>query len=432
MTKTIQYRFLLTLYGMLWYAILPGLLLIFLARLALRKSGYNSTRLSRFSIFSASLKPSNIVWHCVSVGEVVAVVPLIKKLLARHPHLTITITTTTATGAAQVKHHFQGEWEARVQHMYLPYDCGWFMRRLISRIQPELVIVTEVEIWPNLINVSTARHVPTAIVNARMTTRSADGYAKLGRFFSETVRQFAFISCQSKADKMEYLRLGARPDGVVISGNVKFELTPVQPNELLQQQLDAWTQQTDGIIVAAGSTHEPEETLLLDAVDTLTEPPALLCIAPRHPERFDPVESLLKSRGIAYTRLSTGQPVNAQTRVLLIDAIGQLHTVYRCADIAFVGGSFAPRGGHNALEPALYSTPVVMGPSQYNNPQMYQQLSEAGNLVTVDNLTSLQKQLQAWAANPQRREAAGNAGSQVISQNRGALNANAALISTLL
>lgn len=421
------------MYSIVWYLLLPPLWLVFVGKMLSGKPGYTRERLSRFGLFKTTLTNSTLLWHCVSVGEVVCVTPLIKKLLATDPNLTITITTTTATGAEQVHKTF----DARVQHCFLPYDCGWLMRRLLNRISPRAILITEVELWPNLINTANRRGIPIALINARMTDRSARNYAKLGRFFSGTVNQIRMISAQSQKDKDNYQRLGVSPDHVRNSGNIKFELSTTRIQNLTIEHLGNVARKNNRLIVIAASTHEPEESMLLEAHKKLEASGVNLetWLVPRHPQRFEQVASLLDQSNVGYLRysqLTEQAPVTHNEKIVLIDAMGVLNAAFAEADVAFIGGSFAEKGGHNALEAALYKLPVVMGPSQFNNPEIYQQLRSVFNLSTANNQSELEKALLNWCENTEQRLAAGNAGYSVINQNRGALATTQHLINALI
>lgn len=420
-------------YSTVWYLLLLPLLLLFTGKMLVGKTGYTRDRLARFSIFQSDLTETNLLWHCVSVGEVVCITPLVNKILALHPKLTITISTTTATGAKQVSDSF-GE---RVQHCYLPYDCGWLMRRFLNRIRPSTMLVTEVELWPNLINIAHKRAINIAIINARMTDRSAASYAKLGRFFIGTAEQINVISAQSQSDKENYERLGVSSERIQNNGNIKFELSESSHNDVKLTQLANLAKTNKTTIIVAASTHSPEESMIIKAHKHLIAAGKNIetWLVPRHPQRFDQVANLLEESGIHYLRYSQATlltPEKNRSRIVLVDAMGVLNAAFSAADIAFIGGSFAEKGGHNALEAALYKLPVVMGPSQFNNPAIYQALAKVSNLKTVGDQSELEKVLLAWCESPAQRLTAGDAGYKVIKQNQGALSANLVLIEELM
>jgi 3-deoxy-D-manno-octulosonic-acid transferase len=421
------------MYSIAWYLLLVPLWLVFIVKMLIGLPGYTRHRLSRFSLFNRKLTQSTLLWHCVSVGEVMCVTPLIEKILASNPDLTITITTTTETGANQVYTNF-GD---RVQHCYLPYDCGLLMRRLVNRILPKALLITEVELWPNLINITNTRGIPIALINARMTNRSATNYAKLGRFFTASVTKIQIISAQSQRDKDNYQRLGVSADKVKNNGNIKFELSSANAQDAIFESLSNKAHSANCIIIIAASTHEPEESMIVAAHKQLALSGVNIqtWLVPRHPQRFDQVASLLGKSNVnylRYTQLTEQKAADNDANVILIDAMGVLSTAFAKSDIAFIGGSFAEKGGHNALEAAQHNLPVVMGPSQYNNPEIYDKLAQVANLATAHNQTELEKILLTWCENIQQRLSAGNAGYAVIQQNRGALAANQKLIEELI
>ncbi|WP_100657592.1 3-deoxy-D-manno-octulosonic acid transferase [Alteromonas flava] len=428
-TPSVWYRIQLFLYNLMWTILLPLLFLIFMVKWAFRRPDYSQRRLSRFAIFSQGLSRCDILWHCVSVGEVTAVTPLIKALLEQQHDLKITITTTTPTGAEQV----QRSLGQQVQHCFLPYDHYGLMHRLVSKLRPQLLIVTEVEIWPSLLAICSAKKIPSILVNARMTDRSAKRYAKLGQFLAHTLQQFNYINAQSGDDQERYITLGANATNTQNTGNIKFEIQSQRRQDPWVLKLADLAQERQAPIVVAGSTHAPEEEIILAAHQRLKQTTSNLitCIVPRHPQRFNEVKELLINKNIHFASYSDGD-IAPDATVLLIDAMGVLHDLYAIADIAFVGGSFADRGGHNALEPALYEVPVVMGPSQYNNPTITAHLATAGALKTVLNEQQLLAEIQHWLTTAAARKQAGKQGLEVINANRGAVAANLLLINQLL
>lgn len=406
-------------YSLLWTLILPVASVVLLIRILFKYRGYSSKRLNRLSIFADNIASTDIVWHCVSVGEVVAITPLINALLAEQPALKITITTTTPTGAAQVEKSLKDS----VQHCFIPYDHPLLMRRFLQRLDPSLVLVTEVEVWPNLISQCTKRSVPTMLVNARMTERSANRYAKLGGFFANTVRQFSSICTQSQQDAERYITLGASRDTVIVAGNLKFAIQPQSSSDPFVEALLAQSQAQNKSVLVAASTHAPEELMILEQHRYLVsnEINVISVIVPRHPQRFDDVISIVRESNLHYHLYSSGTSIPADTDVVIVDAMGVMHALLHIADLAFVGGSFADRGGHNALEPALYGVPVIMGPSQYNNPAITNALQSAGALVTANTQSELQTQACKWLSDANVRHQAGEAGLDVIRANQGAM-----------
>lgn len=376
-----------------------------------------------------------ILFHCVSVGEVVAASCVIKGLLNTQPDLPIVITTTTATGAQRVRDIFgtslpdkladklPGSLSANLAHHYLPYDLPWLMSRLLVHIQPKLVCITEVELWPNLLAKTAQKHIPVCVVNARMTAESARTYRKISGVFMPMLQQVTRVCAQGQRDADAYLSLGLAPEKLVLTHNVKFDQVSdvVVPETIIE--LSNTLKLLGKQVLLAGSTHQGEETFWLDVYKQLQTdfPQALLIIVPRHPQRFAQVEAEILSSGLNYINWADRDKLNAQTQVLLVDAMGVLTPLYTCADIAFVGGSIADKGGHNALEPASMGVPVMMGIHTYNNPVICDTLITAGGLRIVTDTTSARQLCHTWLSEPALAHASGQCGQAVILDNQGAL-----------
>jgi 3-deoxy-D-manno-octulosonic-acid transferase len=364
-----------------------------------------------------------ILFHCVSVGEVVAASCVIKGLLNTQPDLPIVITTTTATGAQRVRDIFGTSLTDNLAHHYLPYDLPWLMSRLLAHIQPKLVCITEVELWPNLLAKTAQKHIPVCVVNARMTAKSARTYRKISGVFMPMLQQVTTVCTQGQRDADAYLSLGLAPEKLVLTHNVKFDQVSdvVVPESIIELSniLNLLGKQ----VLLAGSTHQDEETFWLDVYKQLQAdfPQALLIIVPRHPQRFAQVEAEILSSGLNYVNWADRDKLNAQTQVLLVDAMGVLTPLYTCADIAFVGGSIVAKGGHNALEPASMSVPVIMGIHTYNNPVICDTLITAGGLRIVTDTTSARQLCHTWLSEPALADAIGRCGQTVILDNQGAL-----------
>ena len=364
-----------------------------------------------------------ILFHCVSVGEVVAASCVIKGLLNTQPDLPIVITTTTATGAQRVRDIFGTSLTDNLAHHYLPYDLPWLMSRLLAHIQPKLVCITEVELWPNLLAKTAQKHIPVCVVNARMTAKSARTYRKISGVFMPMLQQVTTVCAQGQRDADAYLSLGLAPEKLVLTHNVKFDQVSdvVVPESIIE--LSNTLKLLGKQVLLAGSTHQDEETFWLDVYKQLQAdfPQALLIIVPRHPQRFAQVEAEILSSGLNYVNWADRDKLNAQTQVLLVDAMGVLTPLYTCADIAFVGGSIVAKGGHNALEPASMSVPVIMGIHTYNNPVICDTLITAGGLRIVTDTTSARQLCHTWLSEPALAHASGQCGQSVILDNQGAL-----------
>ncbi|GGO71847.1 3-deoxy-D-manno-octulosonic acid transferase [Bowmanella pacifica] len=368
-------------------------------------------------------KTGGLLIHCVSVGEVVAASGLIRRIQTLDPTLQICISTTTPTGAERVQQSFG----TTVHHCYLPFDLPFAMQSMLNRIAPSRVVIMEVELWPNLIHACWRKGIPVSVINARMTDRSRNSYWKLRGLFTPMLHKLQQVCCQGQRDYDNYLKLGIEQQKLCLTNNIKFDLDIPDKADLSAKNIAKYGLQGRQILLA-GSTHEPEEEVLLDAYSQLKKQHRglLLVLVPRHPQRFDKVAELCEKRGLQTSRTSKGHHCHQATDVLLADEMGLLTGLYAIADIAFVGGSLASRGGHNALEPAAMAVPILMGPSQHNNPQICQVLHDAGALRQVENGQQIAHYTNYWLTHPADRMASGTAGLEVVKANRGAVDATLA------
>ncbi len=382
----------------------------------------------RLGYLPKGLKNNAVLFHCVSVGEVVAASCVINALRNSRPDIDIVISTTTATGKERVNTMLGDD----ITHVYLPYDTPYRMRRWLARLNPRAVVITEVELWPHLIDCCWKRDIPVAVINARMTDRSAHRYQKLSALFAPMLAKLTHVCAQGERDYQNYLSLGMDEQRLTLTHNVKFD----QVASLMQTASASFAGLNAGErrVIVGGSTHEPEETALLDALIQCQSdsPDVLLILVPRHPERFDAVERLIAQRSIPYVKLSEHDSVPKDCQVVLVDQMGMLNDAYRVANIAFVGGSLADKGGHNALEPAAKSVPVIMGPHTYNNPVICNYLKEQGALQVVTDAAALTAQCAYWLTHPEDAQRAGEAGRRVLDSNRGALEKTMTLINRVV
>jgi len=403
------------LYSLLLYLAVPAAL----ARLAWRgrnNPDYLERWSERFGQVPHGLRPGGLWLHAVSVGEVIAAAPLIERLLERYPELPMTVTTMTPTGSAQVVARFGG----RVAHCYVPYDLPGAVQRFLTALRPRMAIVMETELWPNLFHACRRRRVPIVVANARLSMRSAAGYRRVARLVAATLRCVSAVGAQSQADAERLVALGAPPERITVTGSVKFDLTV--PDSVPQAAAALRVRFGNRPVWIAGSTHDGEEAQLFEAHALLRKryPDALLILVPRHPERFTAVATLAARRGLDVVRRSAaGEPRDAD--LFLGDTMGELLLLYAAADIAFVGGSLVPTGGHNLLEPAALGRPVLTGPHLHNFKVIAELLLEAGAVAVVNDAVELAERLVALFDDPARRSAAGDAGQAVVARNRGAL-----------
>ncbi len=408
------------LYSLLLYVLLPPMLL----RLVWRARGPAGVGASGSGLaerlgYVARADNRPVVVHCVSVGETLAAAPLIEALLERQWPLWLT--STTFTGAAQVGARFGG----RVAHSFLPMDTPGAVARFLDRVKPRAVLVMETEIWPNLVAACRARGIPVLLVNARLSEKSARGYARLGQLTRNTLNNFSLIAAQADSDAARFRALGASQ--VVVTGNLKFD-QPITGDLTAQARRlrESWG---DRPVWIAASTHAGEDEIVLAANRILRQqfPDLLLILVPRHPERFDAV-AVLASREANTVRRSAGATVTAETRIYLGDTMGELNLLFATADVAFIGGSFSGTGGHNFLEPAALGVPVCSGPSLFNFQLIADALQERQALRIAADAEALSNVVSSWLSDRAKRDAAGEAGQQFVQENRGAVARTVSLI----
>ncbi|GLZ86142.1 3-deoxy-D-manno-octulosonic acid transferase [Metapseudomonas resinovorans] len=407
-----------TLYTLLFHLGLP-LVAVRLAWRAWRAPAYARRIGERFAFGLPAVKPGGIWVHAVSVGESIAAAPMVRALLERHPDLPITITCMTPTGSERIRALF-GD---KVQHCYLPYDLPWAAARFLDKVQPKLAVIMETELWPNHIHQCARRGIPVVLANARLSERSARGYARFATLTAPMLAELSWIAVQTEAEAERFRTLGAHPECVGVTGSIKFDLR-IDP-ALLQRAAELrgqWSADSRPVWIAA-STHAGEDEIVLAAHKALLKqrPDALLILVPRHPERFGSVFELSRREGLTTVRRSTGAPVAATDAVLVGDTMGELLFLYALADIAFVGGSLVPNGGHNLLEPAALGKPVLSGPHLFNFLEIAAQLRDAGALAEVADAEELAAQVGGLWAEPGRAESMRDAGLGVLKANQGAL-----------
>jgi 3-deoxy-D-manno-octulosonic-acid transferase len=419
-----RYRF---LYGAAAYLLVPAVALAMLWR-GWRERGYWRNFAERFGFGGALARPS--IWmHAVSVGEVQAAAALVRALRARHPRMALVLTTATPTGAQRARTLFGDSVEVR----FVPFDLPGAARRFAERARPHLAVIFETELWPNLYHECRRRQVPLVLASARLSPRSVRRYRRLGGLFADTLAQGVVIAAQTQGDAERFASLGAPAARTHITGNLKFDLTVPQEVPARGRTLRAHHAAGRAVWVA-GSTHAGEEEILLDAQRRLLRlrPDALLVLVPRHPPRFAGVAAWLGSEGVSFVKASQSSACDASTRVLLVDSLGELLDFYAAADVAFVGGSLVPIGGHNLLEPAALGLPILAGPHNSNSEEIAQLLIARGALEIVRDAAELAERLAALLADPAERARRGQLGRAAIEANRGALEKLLRLIDPML
>lgn len=415
------------LYTAILYLATP-LILLRLLWAGRRNRAYWRRWSERFGFYRVAPAAGGIWLHAVSVGEVIAALPLVERLLAHHPDLPVTVTTMTPTGSERVR-ALLGD---RVHHVYLPYDLPGAVRRFLDTVRPRAAVVMETELWPNLFAACAARAIPLLVANARLSARSAAGYARFGALARRTLGAVTVIAAQGEVDAARFVALGADPERVVVTGSIKFDLSISDETRAngraLREALGA-----ERPVWIAASTHEGEEALILDAHAALRAdlPNALLILVPRHPERFDRVAALCTAQGFKLSRRGTGTP-QPGADVYLGDTMGELRMLYAAADVAFVGGSLVATGGHNPLEPAALGLPVVTGPHLFNFATISGLLQRADAAAVAVDAAGVAVRVGIWLADAAARREAGEAGQRLVASQRGALDRLAALVEAQL
>jgi 3-deoxy-D-manno-octulosonic-acid transferase len=298
--------------------------------------------------------------HAVSVGEVLAIGGLVAELRRLLPDCRVVVSTTTDTGQDLARSRFGTE-----NVFYFPIDLGFAIQPYLQSLRPKLIVIAETEFWPNFLRLAHASGARIAVVNARISDRSLPGYERFRRWLPRILENVDLFLAQTPEDRQRLVAIGAKESRVAVTGNLKFDIAPPPPPPIVQSLRDNFAQAGAGPILVCGSTvDEEEERMLLQAFQNLlpTYPRAVMILAPRHPERFPVVARLLETLGVRYWRRSLWsgeQPIVGG--VLLLDSIGELAAIYALADVAFVGGSLVPKGGHNIIEPARHGVAIVVG-----------------------------------------------------------------------
>ena len=404
------------LYTVLLYLSLPLVLLRLLWR-SLKAPAYRRRWSERFGLFHPPSTWGGLWIHAVSVGEVQAVLPLIRRLLAENPGLPITVTTTTPTGSARVIEQLGDQ----VFHVYLPYDLPLALTGFLRRVRPRALLMVETEIWPNLLYFCNRHGVYSLLANARLSVKSARRYARLGRFTRNTFGLIDRVAVQADADAARFRDLGVSDKRLSVTGSIKFDMRiPAS----LEEQVEVLRRDWGGRPVwIAGSTHEGEDEQVLFAHHTVLThfPDALLILVPRHPERFERVGGLCKRELFRLARRSRSGEYGPETQVYLGDTMGDLPLLLGSSDVAFIGGSLVKTGGHNMLEASAQGVAVCFGPHVFNFATISQMLIDEGAAVQVDGEAALAERVVAWFANASERAEFGERGRAVVAQNRGAL-----------
>ncbi len=404
------------IYTIIMYMLVPVILLRLLWK-SRRSPAYGQRISERFTLNTSLCEPVDVWVHAVSMGEVVAVTPLVERMLAKN--LRVLITTMTPTGSQQVLARFK----SKVVHQYVPYDLPVCVRRFFKRFQPRVGIIMETELWPNLIHQAKLAHIPLVLINARLSDHAFVYYHKLRYFFAKILSELTWIGAQSEPDAGRYLALGALSSQVTMVGNMKFDVSmPPATTSALEQLKQTWGAHRP--VWIAASTHEDEEAQLLSQLSRIKAaiPDLLLLIAPRRPERFQTVYAWVTQQGWKTGLRSQPHTLGMDNDVIILDSMGELMSFYGLSDYAFVGGSLVPVGGHNVLEPIAMQVPVLCGPYMQNSKSICEELLRHGALHQSRSAENIADQLIALYQDPAKRAQQIACASSVLHANRGTVD----------
>jgi len=408
------------LYNVLLFLVAP-LFLYGLYKFKLNKPKFGSRWKEHFGITptlsTASTAP---IWiHAVSVGELLAVTPLIKKLKAVNPEQSIVVTTTTSTGAAEAK-----KLGSLVEHRYMPLDFTFAIKGFLKAIKPKALFIMETELWPNTLYCCQQYNIPITVINARLSLRSANRYKKFPFIFNLLLKNIDLVLAQTQQDAARFIELGLKPEQVQVTGSIKFDISVTE--QQLEQSAQLHQQFARKEVWIAASTHKGEDEQIIAAHQQLLQqkPNALLIIVPRHPERFEDVKKLSENSGLEVVTRSSKQPIQATTQVYLGDSMGEMMILLGSADICFIAGSLIGDkvGGHNLLEPAALEKPILNGPSYFNFKEITEQLVAQQACIICNDSNEITASLLRLFNDAKLRQQQGTAALNFVRNNQGALH----------
>ncbi len=397
-------------YSLIGYLLLPAMLLRLLFK-GLKTPAYSQRIGQRLGFIKTITQP--VIWvHCVSVGEFKAAIVLIDALIKAYPNHKIFISSTTPTGSKAVTEHYQEQ----VLHAYFPFDINFIVQRYIKRVQPDLCLLLETEIWPNLIHTLHKNKIPTLLVNARLSQQSLKKYQRFQQLSAQTLNKLSLIAAQNQNSAQRFIELGVDQDKVLPAGNIKFDQTTT-PDVALVEQLKKLTGKRKVVVFA--STHKGEEEKILNAY--LQNPvEALMLIIPRHPERFNEVFDLAKKNKLTVAKRSDNKPCK-DCQILIGDSMGEMMAYFAIADVVFMGGSLVKTGGHNMLEPATLSKPILFGPHVFNFSEISTALLEQQGAIQVQDANQLLREITQLFSNDKMRKNLGSNANQYFKSQQGAV-----------
>lgn len=404
------------IYSFLFYLFTPLILLRLLWR-GIKSPDYFKRWNERFAWYSEQFPQQDIWFHAVSVGEAEALFPLAKRLQKAHPEIKLLITTTTPTGSARV----QAVMQDTVTHVYLPYDLPGAVSRFVKCFNPKIGVIVETEIWPNLFACCGTNNIPLTIINARLSEKSALGYQRLPALIQPALSQVNHIAAQTEQDAKRFIAIGASNQAVETLGNIKFDLQVAQETIEQGRQLKA-SQFHERFVWLLASTHKDEEVMFVEIYREIKQkiPELLLVIAPRHPERVDTVKKLFEQQHLNVVMRTSLQKCHSDTDVYLVDTMGELKMLYAAADVAFVGGSMVPKGGHNILEAAAVGVPVMFGPFMDNFKEIATLALKADAALQCKCAQDIVESVLTIYQQPTYRQTLSEQGKAFVLSNRGA------------
>lgn len=405
-------------YSALFNLLIPFILLRLLWR-SFKAPQYRKRWRERFAYYDKAVIPQVIWFHAVSVGEAEAVFPLIKRIRVNIPNSRILVTTTTPTGSARVQ-TVLGE---AVQHVYLPYDTPAIVERFMLAFRPMLAVIMETELWPNLFTYCGQNSIPLFVINARLSKKSAKGYRKLPSLIRPLLANIKQVAAQTQEDAERFVAIGAKTEQVTVLGNIKFDLET--PEQIIAEGKQLKSRIFKGRFVwIVASTHKGEDQIFLDIYKKLKPniPELLLVLVPRHPERFGEVGELIRQNDLLEVSRTTNKPCAMGTDIYLANTMGELKMLYAAADIAFVGGSMLPVGGHNILEALAMGVPVLFGPYMANFKEIADKVLMYKAAIQCQGSEAIISAVQRLYVDIDYRNALVAKGEEFILQNRGVID----------
>lgn len=417
-------------YTCFFYLLLPFAFLRLFLR-SFKAPAYRKRWAERLGCFQSPILRPSIWLHAVSVGEVHAAAPLIKTLLQRYPNHPLVITTMTITGSETVSRLFANQ----VFHVYLPYDLPFAVKNFLKRIQPKLAIIMETELWPNLFYYCAQRHISVAIINARLSYKSFKNYSRLGKYIHPLLACITTLAAQTSSDAERFIKLGLAPQHAQVIGNIKFD-AHLDENKIAEGKALRKTWK-DRLVWIAASTHAGEEEYILKALAEIKKvfPSILLVLVPRHPNRFDDVIALCSKNFKTLSRttqLESGTLCDASTDIFIGNTLGEMALFYATADVVFVGGSLVSIGGHNLLEPAMLSLPIVTGQYLFNFTEISELLIQNKATIKIESPVLLSTEIINLLKNPENGKQMGERAQALALAGQGALGRYMDLIDKLL